>query len=155
MTRVDKISEVRTLKYLKGFSIGEIVRRTKLARNTVRKILRTDQTKFTYQRPGGAPHPQTGQYRETIKTWLKEDSTKKRKQRRTATRIYALLRDDDRYGYKGSYESIARCVYELKKELKVQKIEAYIPLWFGPGQAFQFDWGEVQAYIGKIGRAHV
>ena len=150
MTRVDKINEVRQLKYLKGFSIGEIVRRTKLARNTVRKILRNDQTEFTYQKPEETPHPQTGPYRETIKEWLKEDSTKRRKQRRTATRMYALLRDDKRYKYRGSYESIARCVHELKRELKIEKIDAYIPLWFGSGQAFQFDWGEVYAYIGKI-----
>jgi len=153
MTRVDKISEVRHLRYLQGLSIGEIIRRTKLARNTIRKIIRSDKTEFTYQRES-TPQPQTGPFRETIKSWIKEDSEKKRKQRRTATRIYAILRDE--HGYPGSYESIAKCVQEIRVELNLANKEVYIPLWFGPGEAFQFDWGEVSAFIaGKLVKLYI
>lgn len=146
MTGVDKIGEVRHLRYLQGLTLGEIVRRTKLARNTVRKILRSDKTEFTYHRET-TPQPQTGPFREIIKSWLKEDSEKRRKQRRTATRIYAILRDE--YGYIGSYESIAKYVQEIRLELNLSGKESYIPLIYGPGEAFQFDWGEVLVYIAK------
>jgi DNA-directed RNA polymerase specialized sigma24 family protein len=59
MTKVDKIKEVRHLKYVEGLPIKEIVRRTRLARNTVRKILRSGATKFDYER-AGISRPVTG-----------------------------------------------------------------------------------------------
>jgi len=62
MTRVDKIKEVRHLKCVKGLPIKEIVSRTHLSRNTVRKILRSQQTKFTYRRTH-QHYPVTGQIR--------------------------------------------------------------------------------------------
>ncbi len=52
---------------LMGFSIREICRRVHLSRNTVRKILRTDTTKFTYQRQNN-PQPVSGSIKETIES---------------------------------------------------------------------------------------
>ncbi len=77
--------------------------------------------------------------------WLKEDFTKRKKNRRTAKRIFEILNND--FQYEGSYESIARFVKILKKELKHPNPEGFIPLTFEPGEAFQFDWGEVEAII--------
>jgi transposase len=146
MTGVDKIKEVRLLKYVNGLPIKEIVRRTKLARNTVRKILRSNNTEFTYQR-NEQNRPVTGQIYETIEMWLEEDSSKPKKYRRTAWRMYEILKYE--HGYDGSYESVAGCVRKAKKSLKLNKPKAYIPLSFSPGDAFQFDWGEIMVYIGK------
>jgi len=153
MTRVDKISEVRHLRFQQGLSFSEIIKRTKLARNTIRNIIRSGKTENTYHRDS-TPQPQTGPFRETIKGWIKEDSDKRRKQRRTATRIYAILRDE--HGYTGSYESIAKCVQEIREELNLSSKESYIPLSYGPGEAFQFDWGEVMVYIsGKLVKVYI
>ena len=145
MTGVDRIKEVRHLKYLKGLPIKEIVRRTRLSRNTVRKILRSQQTKLTYQRTH-QPHPVTGSIRNRIETWLKEDLLQKPKYRRTAWRMYEILKYE--YGYQGSYESVAKCVKELRDRIRVKSREVYIPLSYSAGEAFQFDWADVLAYIG-------
>lgn len=148
MTGVDKIKEVRQLKYVNGLPIREISRQVHLSRNTIRKILRSDATKFTYQR-ANANQPVTGQIISTLENWIKEDLQKKKKHRRTAWRMYEILRAE--YGYGGSYESIARCVREIKQKVIKEDKEVFIPLVFEPGEAFQFDWGEVQAYIlGKL-----
>ena len=59
MTRVDQIKEVRQLRFVQGLPIREISRRMNMPRNTVRKILRSEATKFTYTRT--KPHqPITG-----------------------------------------------------------------------------------------------
>ncbi|MEA3346744.1 MAG: IS21 family transposase, partial [Candidatus Auribacterota bacterium] len=100
MTGVNKIDEVRKLRFVDGLPIKEIVRRAKLARNTIRKILRNGKTKLEYHRTKQV-QPVTGAIRETIAAWLKEDLEKKRKNRRTAWRMYEILRNDDAYKYKG------------------------------------------------------
>ena len=146
MTRVDKIKEVRYLKYVKGLPIKEIVRQTHLSRNTVRKILRSQQTKFTYRRTH-QHYPITGQIRDKIETWLKEDLNQKSKYRRTAWRMHEILKYE--HGYTGSYRSIAKCVEELNPKIKSKNQEVFIPLSYSAGEAFQFDWAEVAAYIGK------
>lgn len=149
MTRVDKIQEVRTLKYVAGLPIREIVRRVKLSRNTVRKILRSGNTEFAYRQREKTYQPVTDPIKETIKNWIIYDQTQKKKYRRKACRMYELLQSV--HGYKGSYESVAKCVREVKRELEIEQKEVYIPLFFCSGEAFQFDWGEVMAYIdGKL-----
>jgi len=145
MTRVDKIKEVRQFKFIQGLPIKEIVRKASLSRNTVRKILRGQQTKFTYQRTQ-QPQPVTTQIRDKIKAWLTEDLSQKPKYRRTAWRMYEILKYG--HGYAGSYGTVAGCVKDLKLKIKIKAREAYIPLFFSKGEAFQFDWGDVVAYIG-------
>ena len=144
MTGVEKIKEVRQLKYVNGFSIREISRRVHLSRNTVRKILRIDTTKLTYSRQNN-PQPVSGSIKETIETWVSEDLLLRRKYRRTAIRMYEILRDA--HGYKGSYKTVLRCFHQARQSLSPQKAEAYIPLDFGPGEANQFDWSPIMAYI--------
>ena len=145
MTRVNKIKEVRQFKFIQGLPIKEIVRKARLSRNTVRKILRGQQTKFTYQR-SQQPQPVTGQIKERIESWLTEDLSQKPKYRRTAWRMYEILKYE--HSYTGSYGTVAGCVKNLKLKLKAKTREAYIPLFFSKAEAFQFDWGDVVAYIG-------
>lgn len=145
MLRVEKIQEVRRLKYVNGLSIKEIVRRAGVSRGTVRKILRSDLTQFTYRRTA-VNQPVTGPIKSTLEDWIKEDQPKRRKQRRTAWRMYEILSAG--HGYAGSYESIAKSVREISERLCVESKEVYIPLAFEPGEAFQFDWGEAEAFIG-------
>ena len=90
MTGVEKIKEVRNLRFVKGLPIKEIVRQTHLSRNTVRKILRSQETKFAYQRTQ-QPQPVTGKIRDKIEAWLREDLTEKPKYRRTAWRMYEIF----------------------------------------------------------------
>lgn len=144
MTRVDKIKEVRRLRFVEGVPIREICRRVQLARNTVKRIIRSEQTEFTYQRTN-VFQPVTGGIRDTVREWIKEDLTKKKKLRRTATRIFDILQNE--HGFAGSYVTISKMVREMRQAEKEPYKEAYIPLIFAPGEAFQFDWGEVSAYI--------
>jgi len=144
MTKVDKIREVRYLRFVEGVPIREICRRVKLARNTVRKIIKSNLTEFTYQRTN-THQPVTGNVRNIVREWIREDLKKKRKLRRTATRIFDILSNE--HGFTGSYVTVAKMVREIRVEEMGAKREAFIPLTFDPGEAFQFDWGEVFANI--------
>ena len=146
MTGVDKIAEIRKSRFLKGLPIREITRAIKLSRPTVQKILRTGLTKFSYKPRENQPHPVTERVKVLIDCWVREDQGLKRKQRRSAQRIYDILSAE--HGYEGSYESIAKCVRDAKQELMLTNKEAYIPLIYYAGDAFQFDWGEMPVYIG-------
>jgi predicted transcriptional regulator len=70
-------------------SIREISRRTGLARNTVKKYLRSDETEPSYERR--ASSSKLDPYAEKLATWLGIEATKSRKQRRTLRQIHTNL----------------------------------------------------------------
>ncbi|SMO84235.1 Homeodomain-like domain-containing protein [Paracoccus laeviglucosivorans] len=59
MKRVDTIARVRRAFYVHGWSVKKIVRELHVSRNTVRKILRSDETDFSYER-SRQPLPRIG-----------------------------------------------------------------------------------------------
>ena len=67
-------------------SIREISRRTGLARNTVKKYLRSDETEPSYERRVSSS--KLDPYAEKLATWLGVEATKSRKQRRTLRQIH-------------------------------------------------------------------
>ena len=67
-------------------SIREISRRTGLARNTVKKYLRSDETEPIYERRGSSS--KLDPYAEKLATWLGIEATKSRKQRRNLRQIH-------------------------------------------------------------------
>ncbi len=67
-------------------SIREISRRTGLARNTVKKYLRSDETEPNYERRVSSS--KLDPYAEKLATWLGIEATKSRKQRRTLRQIH-------------------------------------------------------------------
>jgi transposase len=69
-------------------SIREISRRTGLARNTVKKYLRSDETEPTFTRR--VSPSKLDPYAEKLATWLAIEATKSRKQRRNLKQIYTL-----------------------------------------------------------------
>jgi transposase len=145
MMSVRQIKEVRMLRQ-EGLPIRDICRKAGISRNTVRKILRGKEAKFTYHREE-ADQPAQEPIKDLIESWIKQDSLEGKKYRRTAKRMYNELRND-KYGYAGSYASVLRCFQEVKERLGKDPAEVFIPLEFDNGAAAQFDWGEVKAVIG-------
>ena len=83
--------------------------------------------------------------------WLKTEAGRSRKQRRTVKQMYVDLQA---LGYGGSYNRVAafaRLWHEQR--LVAQQTTGrgtFVPLTFGPGEAFQFDWSEDWAVIGGV-----
>jgi len=142
-------AKVRRMRYREGLSISEIARRTSLTRNTVKKWLAEPaRSEMKYERSGG-PH-KLDVYTEWFREALETDSRRPRKERRTALRLFAQLKER---GYAGGYSQVTAFIRAWHAEAgAVTARSAYVPLRFDWGEAFQFDWSEEGLVIGGIWR---
>ncbi|MGO7449645.1 IS21 family transposase [Rhizobium ruizarguesonis] len=136
MKRVDTIARVRRAFHVQGWSVKKIVRELHVSRNTVRKILRSDETDFAYERER-QPLPRIGAWKAEIERFLVANEGKPSRERLTLIRIYEEVRA---LGYDGSYDAIRRYAKTWAKNRGAVTAEAYVPLHYAPGEAYQFDW---------------
>jgi transposase len=146
MLNVDTIRKVR-LAHRDGKSIREIARKLNFSRNTVRSILRSGITDQHYVR-SEQPRPKLGTYIERLTEWLKEDLDKPVKHRRRGQILFEQLQ---REGYTGGYDAVRRFVSTWKKDAGTAIVNAFVPLEFDPGDAFQFDWSYEDVELGVEG----
>ncbi|HPA37693.1 MAG TPA: IS21 family transposase, partial [Phenylobacterium sp.] len=73
-----------------------------LSRNTVRKVLRSEETAFEYER-AEQPHPKLGAFIPQLEVMLEANAAGARKDRLTLTRMADLL---SREGYEGGYDAV-------------------------------------------------
>jgi transposase len=141
--------KVRRMYFREQLSIREIVRRTSLSRNTIRKWLRAPEgSEPRYEREAvpGKLAPFEAQLRAALET----DSHRGRKERRTALRLFQELRAA---GFAGGYSTVKDFVRDwrvLAAEARLR--QAFVPLKFVAGEAFQFDWSEEGLVVGGVHR---
>ena len=75
MLIVETIGRIRREHFVKGKSIKEIARDLKISRNTVRKVLRSGETSFSYEREI-QPRPKLGRWKTEIDRMLVRIPTK-------------------------------------------------------------------------------
>lgn len=143
---MESIRKVRQAHHRDHKSIREIARDFNLSRNTVRKIIRSGVTEFTYERKT-QPRPRLEPFKDRLAKYLEEDSSKSVKQRRSALLLFEQLQ---REGFGGGYDSVRRYVQQWRKADAGKGIKAFIPLSFAPGEAFQFDWSYEQVELGGV-----
>ncbi len=141
------LSVIRRWHFREGMPIREIERRTGLSRNTIRKYLRADTVDPKFRVP--VRPSKLDAFAQKLSDWLRVEASKSRKQRRTARQMHADLVV---LGYEGSYERVAAFVRAWKgdrqREQQTSGRGTFVPLVFGPGEAFQFDWSEDWAILG-------
>ena len=113
MLLMESIRKIRLKYYRKGDSIHEIVRDTGISRNTVRKVLRNDETQHKYQREV-IHKPKLGAFENTLKEYLIAEEKLAKKERSNAVKIFERLRHE---GYTGAYDSVQRYIKEFKHSL--------------------------------------
>ena len=108
----------------------------KVSRNTVRKVLRSGETSFEYEREV-QPRPKLGRWTEELDALLASNAVKPAREQLTLIRLFEELRG---CGYDGGYDAVRRYARRWAKERGQATAAAYVPLSFAPGEAFQFDW---------------
>jgi transposase len=136
MLVVETIGRIRREHLDKGKSIREIARTLHLSRNTVRRILRSGETAFWYEREV-QPRPKLGAWAEELDRFLSANAKAPTRERLTLIRVYEELRG---LGYEGGYDAVRRYARRWGEQHASATAEAYIPLTFAPGEAYQFDW---------------
>lgn len=143
------LSVIRRWHYRDHLSIREIVRRTGLSRNTIRKYLRSDTVEPQFKVPERPS--KLDPFAQQLSAWLQRELVRSRKQKRTVKQLHADLVS---LGYDGSYGRVAAFARAWRDEYRRQQQMSgrgtYVPLLFAPGEAFQFDWSEDWAILGGV-----
>ena len=152
---MDLLSVIRRWHFRQEISIREIKRRTGLSRNTIRKYLRSDAVEPSFKVP--VRPSKLDPFADKLSAWLRVESKKSRKQKRTAKQLYVDLVE---LGYDGSYNRVAAFARRWRTELQYEQQTSgrgtFVPLAFQPGEAFQFDWSEDYAVLdGKVTKLQV
>lgn len=146
MLIVETIRKIRLAAHRDQKSIRQIAKELNLARNTVRKALRNDQTAFSYERKL-QPRPKLGPYTEKLVEQLEADQKLPKKMRRIVQILFEELQIQ---GYEGGYDSVRRYVQAWRREHGIKTSQVFIPLTFDPGDAFQFDWSHEKIELGGM-----
>ena len=107
-----------------------------MSRRVVRKVIRSQASEFRYQR-SRQPLPRIDPWRDQLEGLLLANAGKPARERLTLIRIFEELRARD---YEGSYDAVRRYAKRWRAERGAATAEAYVPLSFAPGEAYQFDW---------------
>ena len=107
-----------------------------LSRNTVRKVVRSQATSFEYER-SVQPLPRLGAWTATLDGMLMENALKPTRERLTVIGLFEALQD---LGYEGGYDAVRRYAKRWRGRRVSGTVDAYVPLIFAPGEAYQFDW---------------
>lgn len=141
------LSVIRRWHFREEMPIREIERRTGLSRNTIRKYLRAGTVEPKFKVPDRPSR--LDPFAEKLSVWLRNETAKSRKQRRTVKQMHADLVT---LGYDGSYGRVAAFVRAWKDERQREQLTSgrgtFVPLVFAAGEAFQFDWSEDWAVLG-------
>jgi transposase len=136
MLVVEEIGKIRRAYFVQQKPIKAICRELGLSRKAVRKVLRSEETAFRYARTA-QPLPKIGPWREELDGLLLTNAGKAPRERLTLVRLFETLRGS---GYEGGYDAVRRYARSWQQERGAATAQAYVPLSFAPGEAYQFDW---------------
>src|ERR1700757_2559183 len=136
MLIVETVARIRREHFIKGKTIRQIARDLRVSRNTVRKVLRSGETCFEYERDI-QPRPRLGRWTEELDALLTGNAAKPGREQLTLICIFEELRGR---GYEGGYDAVRRYARRWCTRHGQATATAYVPLSFVPGEAYQFDW---------------
>jgi transposase len=145
MVTVETIGRIRRAFLVDHKPIRQIVRELRISRKTVRKAIRGSSTEFRYERQVQL-QPRLGTFVAQLDGLLEANSKRPARERLTARRLFELLRAE---GYQGAYDSVQRHVRDWRRAHS-QRGPVFIPLWFAPGEAYQFDWSHEVVVLGGV-----
>ena len=144
MLVVETIAKIRLDHLVRGVPIKKIARDLRVSKNTVRKVVRGDETSFSYERKI-QPMPKLGPWVEELERQLEANEKKARKDRLSLLRIHEDLAS---LGYEGGYDAVRRYARAWRRRWRLlSPSQAFVPLSFDPGEAYQFDWSHEYAVL--------
>lgn len=91
MLVVETIAKIRRAYFIQNKPIKQICRELRVSRNTVRKVLRSGATEFSYDR-STQPRPKIGPWQSQLDDMLTDNARRPKRDRLTLVRIYEELR---------------------------------------------------------------
>jgi len=142
-------SKIRRMYFRDKLSINEIAKRTSLSRNTVKKWLRMPNGTDPKYKRQSRPTKLTP-FEAQLKQALTADGYRHKRERRTALK---LLEELQQVGYDGGYTQLTDYIRAWRQGAGSDAgKQAFVPLKFRWGEAFQFDWSEESLVVGGVYR---
>ena len=135
MLVVETVAKIRRAYFVQGKAIKAICRELRVSRKVVRKVLRSEATEFRYHRDQ-QPLRRIGPCQDELDRLLAANEAKPSRERLTLVRLFEELRG---LGYEGGYDAVRRYARAWQGD-QARVGDAYVPLSFAPGEAYQFDW---------------
>jgi hypothetical protein len=155
MLIVETVSKIRRAYFLQKEPIKVICQELRVSRKVVRKVIRTEATEFRYERTA-QPLPKLGPRVGALDGLLLGKASKPTREQLTLTRVFEKLRGQ---GCDGSYYAVRRCSKCWANERGAVTVQAFVPLRFAAGEAYQFDWsheiGVIRSMTTSLKVAHV
>ena len=145
---MEMFGKIRRMYLRDKLSLHEISKRTGLSRNTIRKWLRKDEKAAPPKYRRGKEPGKLAAFHATLEQALKADSHRPKQNRRTAKGLYAQIKTT---GYTGGYSQLTAFIRTWRESCG-KKPQAFVPMKFELGEAFQFDWSEEGLVVGGIYR---
>jgi len=143
MKRVDTITWVPRAFYVHGGPVKKTVRELHVSRNAVRKTLRPDETDFSYER-SHQPLPRIAPWQGQLEHFfLSSNASKASRGRLTLIRIFEELQTL-------RYDAVRRFARTWSQTRGAVTAEAYVPLYYAPGEVYQFDWSHEVVLISGV-----
>jgi transposase len=136
MLVLETVAKIRRAHFVQGKGIKAICRELHVSRKVVRKVLRSEASQFQYEREE-QPFPRIGPCQGELVKLLEANESKPSRERLTLMRIFEELRQR---GFEGGYDSVRRYARSWQRDRASTAVDAFVPLSFAPGEAYQFDW---------------
>jgi transposase len=146
---MEMLGKVRRMHLRDKLSLHEISKRTGLARNTLRKWVRTPEKEVAPPRYQRKLKPtKLSAFHATLEQALKADALRNKQNRRTAKALFVQIKAE---GYTGGYSRVTDFIRDWRGS-EGKAPHAFVPLTFELGEAFQFDWSEEGLVVGGVYR---
>ena len=103
------------------------------------------------------PYPQLAAFQKDLERLVEENDRQPRRDRLDYLGLFKRLQAA---GYQGGYDAVRRYIRRWKqRQPAITPIQAFVPLTFAPGEAYQFDWAEdwivLDGVTTKVQVAHI
>ena len=147
MLVVETIAKIRRAYFVQGKPIKAICRELKVSRKVVRKVLRSRRDGVPLRARRCSRCRRSVRGRTSWSGCWRRTRRKPARERLTLIRIFEELRG---LGYEGGYDAVRRYARSWQRERQAATADAYVPLSFAPGEAYQFDWSHEIVLINGV-----
>ena len=157
MINVGTLSKLRRMVRRDGLSVSEASKKLGIARNTAARWLAMDEMVEPKYPKRVTVKSILDPYKEQLINWLKADSHRGKRDRRTTKALFEAVRA---LGYSGSRGLVyAFCKHWRDEQFHKPRHAGFVPMSYELGEAFQFDWSCEYAFVEGLRRrlevAHV
>lgn len=111
---VESIAKIRRMYHVDGKAIRAIAKELNISKNTVKKVIRSNETKFELAKYTKGK-PVLGKHLEILNQLLEENTKEPVRRRMTGKKLFQQLQAS---GYTGSYESVNLVVRVFRRSMK-------------------------------------